>query len=140
MHKGEIKKVIFVQKVAILHPSDKSKFLVLKRHTEDVSRPGDFDIPGGRARFNETHEEALYREIREETGLDIENIEPILVNSRIQKEDDIYFLYIGYSAKALSENVTINKEEHESYEWIDIESFIKDNPQHILTEHIRKLI
>ena len=140
MQKDEMKKVIFVQKVTILHPNDKNRILVLKRHAKDISRPSDWDIPGGRARFNETHEEALSREIREETGLDVENIKPILVSSRVQKEDDIYFLYIGYSAKALSEDVIINKEEHETYEWVNIETFISENPQHILTEQVKRLL
>ncbi len=133
-------KIIFVQKVIVLHPGDKNKFLLLKRHGKDTSRPGDIDIPGGRARFNETHEHAILREVREETGLEIEDIKPIIVNSRLQTQENLYFLYIGYTAMAKTDTVSLNAEEHESYSWEDVETFVKENPQHILTEQIKKLL
>lgn len=48
------------------------KFLILlKSDSEDVN-PNTFDFPGGRLNFGEMLDEALKREIKEETGLDIE--------------------------------------------------------------------
>ncbi len=53
-------------------------------------------IPGGRLKFGETLKEALLREIKEETGLDVELGKHILINDFIQEKEkrqvlNIYF-------------------------------------------------
>lgn len=47
-------------------------FLVEKRRANDEADPGYVEIPGGHVDSNETLEDALKREMREELGVDVE--------------------------------------------------------------------
>ncbi len=49
---------------------------------------GEWSIPGGAAEAGETLQEALRREMREETGLDVRPIEVLAVLDRIVRDDD----------------------------------------------------
>ena len=49
-----------------------NKVIALKTKETNL-KPGFFDIPGGKIENNETMEEAVIREYKEETGLNIEN-------------------------------------------------------------------
>ena len=130
--------VSFIQKVVILHPSDDSKFLVLNRNPKDRSRPGDVDIPGGSVRKGEQHKESLKREVLEETGIEVVDIRPVLVSSTPHEDD--YFLFVGYCARGLTEEVGINSVEHEGYSWVGLEKFIEENPEHVLTSQGRAVL
>jgi 8-oxo-dGTP diphosphatase len=48
------------------------KFLVEKRRDDDDADPGFIEIPGGHVDKDETLEDALRREMREELGIDVE--------------------------------------------------------------------
>lgn len=49
------------------------KFLITKRVSTKEWAPGAFEVSGGGVRAGETSEEAVRREVLEETGLDINN-------------------------------------------------------------------
>lgn len=132
-----MEKATFVQKVVIKHPSD-NKFLILVRNMNDKSRPGDFDIPGGSLKDGELHEEALRREVKEETGLEITNINPVVVNTNYDANENKYFVYIGYQSTATSTDVILNPEEHSSFIWMTAAEFESKAPKHILLEQVLK--
>ncbi len=50
---------------------EKRKFLVEKRRADDNADPGLIEIPGGHADPDETLEDALRREMKEELGIDV---------------------------------------------------------------------
>jgi len=56
-------------KVVVL--DDGGRCLLLKRSMESKGNPGKWEFPGGKADPGESFEEALLREVREETGLKI---------------------------------------------------------------------
>lgn len=68
-------KVNFHQKVIILNAE--GKFLILKA----AYKGEKWDLPGGAVEIPENHEEALRREVREETGLEVEHIIPLKCNN-----------------------------------------------------------
>lgn len=47
------------------------KILLLKRNTKEPKNPGCYEVPKGNFEQGETKEEAIVREIKEETGLNI---------------------------------------------------------------------
>lgn len=105
----------------------------MKRREDDNSRPCDVDVPGGCVALNELHDEALSREVKEEAGLSIFEVRPILVNTRYLPEEKLYFLFIGYVANTSSDKVVINQVEHSGFEWKIPREFYVQYPDHLLT-------
>jgi 8-oxo-dGTP diphosphatase len=67
---NKIVSVMPITSVEAIIMDKENSILVLKRNNAPVK--GEWWFPGGRVRKGETLEEALIREVREETGLDIE--------------------------------------------------------------------
>lgn len=95
------------------------KILLCKSH-----KWGDkYVIPGGHIELGEKLEEALKREIWEETGLDIYDIRLISLKESIYSDtfyDKKHFIFIDYICKTDSSNVSLNHEAEE-YEWADLD-------------------
>lgn len=80
-------------------------------------------IPGGHIELGETGEEALKREVREETGLEIDNIEFIGWQDAIEPEGFFkkkHFIFLDYCAKASGGEITKSRE-MEEYVWLEPE-------------------
>ncbi len=80
-------------------------------------------IPGGKIERGETSENALKREISEETGLDISDIRFVMVQDCIESPEffrNEHFLLLNYLAKAVSHEVTLN-DEAEEFIWCKME-------------------
>lgn len=80
-------------------------------------------IPGGKIERGESCENALIREICEETGLEISDIRFAMVQESIFSTSFIrpeHFILLNYIAKAESYEVTLN-EEAEEFQWVTIE-------------------
>jgi len=63
-----------------------SRVLLVQRGTEPLK--GRWTIPGGLIDVGETLREAVIREVKEETGLDVEPVELIELLDRIHREDE----------------------------------------------------
>ena len=68
-----IKFHITVKAIVIYH----QKILILKRVRPSSDGLGYWELPGGGLEYGETPHEALIRELKEETGLDIKIIKPV---------------------------------------------------------------
>ena len=92
--------------------SKDGSLLFLKRNNCPVK--GEWWFPGGRIRRGETFEEALHREVKEETGLDIVASKFLNVYSRIFEErHDITIVYL---CNCKGDNVILNSE-HSEYRY-----------------------
>ena len=83
-----------------------------------------WEIPGGKRENNEDIVDALKREIKEETGLTINEykliyVSPIFENHPVLKP----FLNIGYLCFVDNSDVVIS-EEHLDYKWVSVEELI----------------
>lgn len=51
--------------------NEKDKILVLRRHPKSKTNPHKWELPGGKIEKGEFFDEALIREVKEETNLDV---------------------------------------------------------------------
>lgn len=99
------------------------KLLLCKSHKWN----NKYIIPGGHIELGEKMEEALKREILEETGLNIYDIKLISIKESVYSDmfhEKKHFIFIDYQCKTDSSYVILNNEAEE-YEWIDIEEIEK---------------
>ena len=89
------------------------KFLLLKRKNPPVQ--GEWWLPGGRVRRGEALEDAVRREVREETGLKCRSIRQVGVINQVFPECHTISVY--YLVDVASAHVTLN-EEHSDYLWV----------------------
>ncbi|EDS76522.1 NUDIX domain-containing protein [Clostridium massiliodielmoense] len=83
--------------------------------------------PGGHIELGEKMEDALKREILEETGLKIYDIKLISLKESIYSDtfhEKKHFIFIDYICKTDSSNVILN-DEAEEYEWVNLDKIDK---------------
>jgi len=98
--------------------NNKHEFLVLHRVSTDDHSPDVWDLPGGSSELGETDpDKTLTREVKEETGLDINIIKPIFVFSRMSGPARHQF-QIVYKCQYCAGELKLNPEEHDEYRWI----------------------
>ena len=99
--------------------NDKNELLLVKRHDNEIQCPGAWEIPGGRLELGEDPFEALKRETKEETNLDIEIQNPLRVH-HFERDDGQRITMISFLCRPKSNSVVLS-EEHTDYKWIEIE-------------------
>ncbi len=125
-------RVNFLQKAVIFHPLE-STFLILQRRKADPANAAEWDLPGGNVMFGEIHLDAIQREIREETGLVVTDLQVSQVATGFNKDRQLYHLFMGYNCKA--ENVNVRLSEHESCRWVT-----KQEAQEMLSGYLLELV
>lgn len=81
-------------------------------------------IPGGKIKWGETSEEALRREIKEETNLEISDIEFVLVQDCIRSKEfyrDAHFILLNYACRCPGEPEVRLNEEAREFRWVTMD-------------------
>jgi 8-oxo-dGTP pyrophosphatase MutT (NUDIX family) len=104
-------------KVIILDPAN--NMLVLYRSGTHPFVPHTPDLPGGKVEKGETMIDGLLREIREETGIELDGKAPELISTHEEREyyGKDYYLEL-YEVKLDSRPVVKPSYEHDMYSWI----------------------
>ena len=89
-----------------------NSLLFLRRQNSPAK--GEWWFPGGRIRKGETLGEALYREVKEETGLEV--IKSKLVNVYSRMFDGRHDISIAYLCKCKGDKIILNNE-HSEYRY-----------------------
>jgi len=95
------------------------KLLLVKRATDDVMKPSVWEIPGGRLSLGEDPKEGLKREVKEETGIDIEVLHPINVRHFVRSDKQTITMLI-FLCRAEDREVKLS-EEHSDFVWASID-------------------
>ncbi len=102
--------------VGIFIFNQKGEVLLLQSH----KWPGAYVVPGGHVELGERIEEAAVREAKEETGLDIYDLEFVTFQQFIYDPafwKHRHFIFFDYAARADSTDVILN-DEAQKYLWI----------------------
>ena len=89
---------------------------------------GKYGLPGGHIEYGETMEETAKREIKEETGLDIFDIEFLMVQECIFSKEFYkkkHFIFLDYIAKTKDTNVILDGREGTEHVWMTIDDALK---------------
>lgn len=100
----------------ILFDRDRRRILLVRRSDDDPTGAGTWESAGGCVEPGETPEEALLREIGEETGVSGVTVQRVAYVSLIEPEDPC--LLIVYLCQSPTDQVTLS-DEHRAYRWAD---------------------
>jgi len=96
-----------------------NKLLIVKRSSDDVHNPDLWEIPGGRLSLGEDPRAGLVREVKEETNIDIEVLNPINVQ-HFERDDGQVITLLVFLSKPLSDSILLS-DEHSDFEWISLD-------------------
>lgn len=116
----------FVAAKAIIEHNGKILILREAESYEDGQNSGRYDVSGGRIHEGEKIIDALHREVREETGLEIEVDDVCAVNewSPIVRGEQWQIIGIFFMCRAISDRVRLSSD-HDAYEWISPERYME---------------
>ncbi len=97
------------------------KILVLKRSSTDDFNSEIWETVGGGMKEEESPEEALKREIMEETGIEVKVVEPFRTFT-FRKDTGEFKVGITFICDYISGEIRLS-EEHSDYKWIKPEEF-----------------
>jgi 8-oxo-dGTP diphosphatase len=111
---------------AMIEHVNTGRVLLMKRSAHVPFLPGVWEDIGGRLKQFEEPEEALWREVREETGLEIEIIRPISVFHLFHGERNAgnELIIITYWCRSPSDHVVLSPE-HSEYRWLPPEEALR---------------
>ncbi len=98
------------------------KLLVTKRKMEPFK--GMYWFLGGFIEENENHEDALIREVKEESGFDVE-IRDYIGTSKTKYKNSFYQISI-FKSEIVGGSKKIQKKEIEEIKWMDTDDFIEN--------------
>lgn len=116
-----MKPMIEVAKLAIIEPDD--KYLLLYRDNHPVFGT-DPDVPGGIVEDGETLLEAMQREVREETGIEISTKKVDMLFLGNHRSTHNTYSYTLFVTKLKVRPEVVISWEHASYEWISRDEFL----------------
>lgn len=118
---------------AIIEHDD--RILIVKRASTENFLPNIDEIPGGKVEANETILQAVIREVREETGLEVQGIYRYVNFFDYRSRSNILTRQFNFvvDVKTIS-HVLLNPKEHQKYFWINSNEI----NNYTLTEEVKK--
>lgn len=123
MKKNYLEKVKIFTKCILLDGN--GKFLALRRGMSDRRRPGGWDFPGGNFEKGEHILDSAKREVLEESGLQVRDLQPVYVDSGAGiYEKDLDVVAVCFSTENWSGEVVLS-DEHDEFVWTKPQEFLE---------------
>lgn len=99
--------------------------LIVRRSETDEKRPLQWDLPGGIVEKGEEFNSACAREVREETGLEVEpaSLKLMYAHTEHFKQNNNNVTWLIYTGNTTESEVELSYE-HDMFEWVSIEEAI----------------
>lgn len=119
---------------------DKKKVLLLQRNSTESVYPDLWELPSGKKKPLEATDEALAREVREETGLTVTQAVPFCVfdyqiERSLEIRDSVQINYLTVVADPYS--VVISRE-HQDFAWVSMDILSKYGVTDLTEQTIKK--
>lgn len=85
-------------------------------------------VPGGKIEKGDTMKETVRKEVKEETGLEVSEIEFLKAKDGGNPDDferDTYFIFLNFVCRAEDQEVELDEREAVEYKWIDPEEALE---------------
>ena len=101
------------------------KILFLKRQF-NKDEPNKYGVPAGKKEENESIYDAIYREVKEETGIILDMSKIVFYKTKFVKYKKYDFIYhMFYYNLNKDVDIRINKNEHQDYLWVSPSDSLK---------------
>lgn len=120
---------------------DTGKMLLVRTHKWSNL----WGIPGGKIKWGETSEAALRRELKEETNLDVEQIQFVLAQDCIHSKEfyrDAHFVLLNYTCRAVPGGIVKLNDEAQEFRWVtaaEAPTLALNKPTRILLDTVTRL-
>lgn len=117
------KGIFLVLVLGIIYDPKERKILIGRRKNDPDIPELSWAFPGGRPEYGEELDDAVKREIKEETDLDVENLGPVYAKTYPEKKDflAIYYLCENNSVKDISEQKLEPRDNFQELKWVEPE-------------------
>ncbi len=112
---GQVTRKNFALSVKVVVLDDRNRCLLLRRSPGSGFNAGKWDLPGGKVDAGETFDEALVREVEEETGLHIA-LERVAGSAQSETPDRMV-AYMIMRGRVLSGEMKLSSE-HDQFAWV----------------------
>jgi 8-oxo-dGTP diphosphatase len=92
--------------------------LVIRRSAASKHFAGQWDFPGGKSDAGETFDEALFREVREETGLAITLTHVVGAGESVVADRHIAYLFVEGALASGKKAAVRLSDEHDKFQWV----------------------
>jgi len=117
--------------------NEEGKILILQRtRVEDDKNGGKWVVPGGHVDAGEEFCEAAQRELKEESGVDVEDLTEI----GVYEDENAEIHYFESYVKENETQVVLQNGESESYLWIDVNDIEKYEMPFNMAENLIKIL
>lgn len=108
--------------------NERGDYLICRMPRDRGVFPGQWGLPGGGIEAGERMEAALRREIKEELGIEINDIKPLFFKDGLHKKSfadasqlDIYMIFLVFLCRAASDEIKLSAE-FSDYAWVSRET------------------
>ena len=130
-----------MNKILTFIVNERKELLLLHNNPENPIHGGDiwYTVTGGVEEYDKTLEDAVVREVKEETNLDVIKSIYLNVNYRYTSRRDIEcieYLYISFVSDG---NIILN-EESIGYKWLNIDDYVREIYWYYDKEELRNIL